>query len=217
MHPVYFTDVVRQFIGMKIPLGRYSFYKELGGHKLIFIHPPKTAGTSIAKAFRFPPPNPKYGIEKHNTAHEIKGIVGEAVWNDSFKFAFVRNPWSRLYSQYRYRINAGHIKPYRKDMEFNIWCQSVLSQRKLRNFKPQVEWLGMRERDLELDFVGRFENLESDLGRMSDLLDEDIEMPHLLAGGYSDNYQDVYDSSTIELVREVYREDIDNLGYDFAN
>ena len=55
----------------------------------IFIHINKTAGTSIGRAVGLP-------NKLHLTAREIIDRVGEEAWRKAYKFAFVRNPLSRL-------------------------------------------------------------------------------------------------------------------------
>jgi hypothetical protein len=74
---------------------------------------PKAAGTSIKKAlspycdvvredFLSAEEAEKYNIEKqyintlfyHLPASELKKIIGPVVWDEYFKFAFVRNPYN---------------------------------------------------------------------------------------------------------------------------
>jgi hypothetical protein len=87
--------------------------------KFIFIHIFKTAGTTITWAL-----DPflrwndialggtlfgekmniaykeRFGLLKHSSALQIKGIVGEAVWSSYFTFAFVRYPYTLMVSSY---------------------------------------------------------------------------------------------------------------------
>ena len=64
---------------------------------LIFIHIPRTSGTSIESAFN-------YVMDdiggKHLKASEIKKKVGINKWKSYFKFSIVRNPWERFASMY---------------------------------------------------------------------------------------------------------------------
>ena len=66
-------------------------------HKIIFIHIPRTSGTSIESAFDL---NMDKEGDKHLRASEIKKKTGSDKWNSYFKFSIVRNPWERFASMY---------------------------------------------------------------------------------------------------------------------
>ena len=88
-------------------------------HKFIFVHIPKTAGTSICAALdpllrwndiaiggtQFgeqiqPAFRERFGLHKHANARRIRAIVGDEVWSSFFTFAVVRHPYSRMVSFY---------------------------------------------------------------------------------------------------------------------
>ena len=88
---------------LKLKTIKYLFFKIIGinihypvkkGEKtdFIFVHIPKTAGTSIVDFLGL------YS-KKHLTLIQIKELVG-LDWYRSFKFSFVRNPYDRAVSQY---------------------------------------------------------------------------------------------------------------------
>ncbi len=62
--------------------------------KCIFIHIPKTAGSSIEVFFE------EYPRTQHVLATECLKEYGGKDWNRYYKFAFVRNPWDRVLSWY---------------------------------------------------------------------------------------------------------------------
>jgi hypothetical protein len=53
----------------------------------IFVHIPKTAGTSMCEALGLPETT-------HDTAVDLKRTLG-ARYDELYRFAFVRNPWDR--------------------------------------------------------------------------------------------------------------------------
>lgn len=94
-------------------------------HRAIFVHVPKTAGTSIAAllepALRWNDLilggtefgerlntvyRERFGLNKHMGARDIRRIVGNAVWTDYFSFAVVRHPYRRLVSFYNWQRAA---------------------------------------------------------------------------------------------------------------
>lgn len=90
-------------------------------HQFIFVHVPMSAGTSVTNALssftgvfdvelggteygeRIASPfAQRFGIGKHATSVEIQHLVGNQIWNEYFIFGFVRNPYSRVFSIYRF-------------------------------------------------------------------------------------------------------------------
>ena len=94
-------------------------------HRAIFVHVPKTAGTSItsllAPALRWndlvlggttfgeriqAAYKERFGLSKHARARDIRQVVGEEVWSGYFSFAIVRHPYARVVSFYNWKRGA---------------------------------------------------------------------------------------------------------------
>lgn len=213
---IHLQDLLRYITGGKVPLGRYPFFKKIGDRPLIFVHIPKTAGSSIARALNLSAPSPAFGIEKHYPAKEICRICGHDIWNEAFRFTCVRNPWARLFSHYNYRTNRGVTSQKGRNWDFNAWGKAVLGQRKLRNFRPQVEWIDVEPGYEEIDRIIRFENLEEEMKAIGNLLGQRIELPHLLKSGSVSNYTEIYDGELRDMVSHIFAGDIERFGYKFG-
>lgn len=74
------------------------YYKD---KKIIFIHITKSAGGSVQRAFRINGFEFDFA-EEHRTAQQHLEILGKNVFDECFKFSFVRNPWDRMVSIYFY-------------------------------------------------------------------------------------------------------------------
>ena len=223
----------------------------------IFVHIPKTAGRSVELFFMN-----KLDLDRENDAHREQllitdndipargteklshlsaseyvqcGHITQQEFSSFYKFSFVRNPWARLVSEYRYRNYLSH-KSF-KDFVMNK-LPAPGRDDKYRHIMPQTEMLYDREGNLLVDFVGKFECLQQDFGKVCDHLGfADSSLPHvnssdkksrelrrkirnfLYRNGESElrNYVDFYDTETREIVTSLYRADIENFGYNFAD
>ena len=81
----------------------FPLYKKLpNGKELLFIHLPKTAGTSINRTLQLPRPSDLWP-KKHYDFTSVKEVFPPEVLQRAFIFSIVRNPWDRLVSFYFYR------------------------------------------------------------------------------------------------------------------
>jgi hypothetical protein len=144
--------------------------------KLIFIHIPKNAGTSIIKAM---------GVENlymDKTIEEYKEHYQE-YWNSYTKFTVVRDPMDRFISAYKFArmkesgwfsatgeeglekhqhyeiCNLMNINEYisylhKNPKEFNRWTI------------PQTVILKNKNKEIEIDYLVRYENLLGDLQKI---------------------------------------------------
>jgi hypothetical protein len=81
--------------------------------------------------------------------------------------------------------------------------------------KPQTYWMKDFSGSIPLDFVGQFENLEGDFRAICAVLGTvQISLPHEIRGSGED-FRKYYDKESIDLITEVYREEIELLGYSF--
>jgi hypothetical protein len=70
----------------------------------IFIHVPRCAGTSVSSGLFGRPSG------THINARMFQTVYSRGEWERYFKFAFVRSPWDRLLSAFRYLRKGGSIE-----------------------------------------------------------------------------------------------------------
>jgi hypothetical protein len=191
-----------------------SYESEDPGYLFVWIN--KTAGVSVAKAI---------GVEKdrynHYTAAELQRILGRDTYDKMFTFAFVRNPWDKVYSEFRFRIWT-HQNELTPTASFADWVRATYVHRDPRYhdwpkmFLPQIEWLTDGDGRIAVDFIGRFENLQRDFDRICDSLGkEGISLTHENQSRKNCNYRDKYDDKTRSIVEDHFKADIDFFGYQF--
>jgi len=180
-------------------------------HKVVFVHIPRTGGTSIEKSFGFfyRGKNIKENIEKHLSSKQILKSIGINKWNKYFKFSFVRNPWD-------YMVSIFSMPNYRKGINIK---SGESFKHFLSKYKP-APWEKFNFHDYinkELDFVGKFENREKDLKIISKMIG--FKIKHKIHWRKTDHkhYSYYYDEETKSIVYEMFKEDILKYNYSFEN
>lgn len=211
-------------------------------HKFIFFHVTKAAGTSVKKALqnysqepeqfkiRRPPKllhnqlNPLYEMWEsclwHAKAKEVKKELTEEVYNNFYKFAFVRNPWDWQVSMYYFILKeTSHIRhELVKSMsgfeEYLEWVIDTKNPYPKGATKFQKDIITDYDGKLIVDFVGRYETLLQDFQYICQVLNIDASTPHLNSSNHRD-YRSYYNGKTRRIVEEYFQEDIELFGYTF--
>ncbi|CAH0527274.1 sulfotransferase family 2 domain-containing protein [Vibrio hippocampi] len=199
---------VRGFMGKKIVNEQYVKCKA------IFIHIPKAAGRSVAgEIFGNEKPGHYYSIDYFKEcSHKFESY---------YKFTFVRDPLDRISSSYHYLISGGGNevdkmfgeKLKRETLDFEDFVMNWLDDKKIRSwihFVPQYEYITI-EGDLSVDYVGRFENIESDFKEICLNLDIDKTLKHRNKGRVCKPKE--YSELVKEKIRSLYKLDYKLLGY----
>lgn len=196
-------------------------------NKCIFVHIPRCAGSSMERLLIG---KDWYHVDektKHLIASHARELYSE-YWNDYFKFSFVRNPWDRMVSMHKwgpfYGVKmkdekldiSGYIK--KLDSGVEIDKRTSYSSSKMKKIISDAIYLNILNE--ELDFIGKFENLNEDFIKLSDLMKLKInKLPTVKNYDKSKNekhYTEYYDDETRELVAEIYAKDIEYFGYEFG-
>ncbi|WP_419174090.1 sulfotransferase family 2 domain-containing protein [Desulfosediminicola sp.] len=209
---------------IKLKKGIYKGYTYtcFDNTKSIFVHIPKAAGISVCDSLY----NSFAG--GHTTLAEYEVIFSRKDFQNYFKFAFVRNPWDRLFSAYTFLRKGGFNEVDQKWMQDNIadykcfksFVMDWLSQdnvSKKVHFLPQSTMLkSLDGNGIGVDFVGRYENLEEDFNYVRERIRSGRKLVKLnQTNRFPGYYKEYYDSEMIKKVELIYKEDLDLLGYKY--
>ena len=181
---------------------------------VVFVHINKTGRTSIEQALglRF----------QHKTARELRDELGKRNWDRQFSFAFVRNPWDKVASHYRYRVKTNQTGMGTNPIAFTDWVRIAYGQKnpkyydQPKMFMPQVDWISDERGQIIVDFVGRFERLSEDFRTVCEKLGREAELPHLKETVRAD-YRKLYDDESAQIVRQWFAKDIEAFHYRFES
>jgi chondroitin 4-sulfotransferase 11 len=201
------------------------------GRKAIFVHVPKNAGTSITKALRRtgeykPPPyeSVDHDVEMRWMDGECRRVIraiGAGLWNECFTFAFVRNPWDRLVSGWKFTRQQGkHELSFAQFLtdppSLNTPQEPAALERAI-----STHWHAMPQSDhlvvdgvLAVDFVGRVETLEEDWQAISARIGCDGALPHANTSDRGE-YRSYYTADLRAIIDERLRIDATMFGYTF--
>jgi hypothetical protein len=196
--------------------------------QFLFVHVQQTGGSSVESALASAAPDAIRRFDdlpaaqdplknRHLFASDLKEYFDAEAWSNCYKFAFVRNPWSRLVSWYNTCIDRP-TTPFmrlvkRQGATFNDFL--MLSQgRAERVGFDQTEYITDSAGNLIVDFVGRFERIARDFRTVCDRLQVDVRLPHKHRGLAVD-YREYYNSASQKLVAGRCARDIAMFGYSF--
>jgi hypothetical protein len=193
---------------------------------LVFVHIPKTAGTSVrAGLATLPRTNPRryVRLRTHARAFEYRLALGEQRWRDYFSFAVVRNPFDLMVSSYfwwlekshKFRKLRGTRQRVRAMSDFGEFVRSDLGRGYINEYRGDIfDWISL-DGEIIVDHVARVETLADDWRVICDRVGVPAaELPRENTTTRGD-YRRYYDDQTAELVAARFHRTIDRFGYRF--
>jgi hypothetical protein len=210
-------------------------------HKCIFIHIPKSGGTSIEDIIwpstadrseenlwgglidQYSNKHQTGGLQ-HLLASQVKQEVGEEVFSKYYKFTFVRNPWDKAVSQYSYLKGRNDLRKLigiKENAEFKTYLDLIQKTIHVQ-WMPQSKFFLDNNGEKLVDFVGKLEDFDNNVHDVLDTLNirkgifqkKIRKIPHSKKSSRT-HYSDYYDKESKELVENIYGQDIELLGYSF--
>jgi hypothetical protein len=213
-------------------------------HKLIHIHIPKTAGTAIETYFneigdmKWSPESWVGQANKHGRWYEFQHLSLQELRilaNDAFdgymSFAVVRNPYTRMISDYLWRRWIQHQYPNSatrffdsfetflnaipKNINTNLWSHVLGADKKKANFvihiRPQYQYVSDSDGNCLVDEILKFERLHLDMAQLLKrygLSTNRIKSPQIK------DLKEYYNRARLDLVNEIYAKDFAYYSYE---
>lgn len=182
-------------------------------HKL-FIHIPKTGGTSVKAVI-----NPKYVLSSDRYKEHDPLFLLEQKYNLSnhYIFAVVRNPYTRAFSHYKHFNKINNFNYTFKEFLYIVWSGPYMSVEYLKSpdhmsFIHRTPMIFFNQcfyiksfKKYKVD-IFKFENLE----KLENILQTTL--PHFNKSNDSNSVE--YDDETVELIQNIYSEDFLTFDYD---
>ena len=194
-------------------------------YKFIFVHIQNNAGVSITNSL-MSIPNTREILSQHSFLSHLD----YEKYNDYYKFCIVRNPFDRLVSWYNMMIQKGIHNDFSRYLlqnsnnfsEFLKLTDKVNETNlgELSNYYPksisynQLDYISDKNGNLIIDYIGRFENLDSDYKTIANKLVFEIPLSKLNSIEHR-YYRTYYKDKDIEIVYNMYKRDIEYFGYEF--
>lgn len=200
----------------------------------VFIHIPCTAGRTIAKALenderrvtrRRIAGNALWGADYYHYTYEDLAHMGPNGWlRGRTIFTFIRNPWARALSRYRYLKTWNHNDPNRTinergyrppgPLSFEEWlCGDGPNSIHPLDCRPQTAWITDLGGLTRAHFIGRFDDLINDWATITRFLGVDVELPP--GRPQSNHYHKAYTPRAREKVERLFAADIARWSYKF--
>lgn len=182
----------------------------------IFIHIPKAAGLSLNYSLF----NNKGG--GHRFILDYSLIFSKSKFDNYYKFSFVRNPYDRLFSAFRF-LKSGGISSYDKTWSvvnlsnvssFEDFVLNWLSKDKLHSiihFYPQYEFVCDINGEIIVDKIFYFETIDKDFNTLCSILGINNNLN--FHNKTNSNIKEFYSEKMKEKVFLLYQKDFELFNY----
>jgi len=210
-------------------------------HKFLFVHIAKTGGTSVRAALRDCKWTDPYRIPlflcsrisaltrhrlgcklpRHAKAIAAYEMLPRELFDELFKFAFVRNPWDLQVSSYHHiRRERPHLLTGMDDFEtFLRW--KLDPDHKYHYIidtanELQSDYVMDLHGNIIVDYIGRYERLEDDFSEVCNRIGiRPRRLPRKRQAKDRTSYQAYYTDDTAQLIAKYFERDIEMFGYSF--
>ena len=209
------------------------------GRRYVFVHIPKTGGTSLALALedrakkddimlgdtpkarkrrrRLKGVQTRGRLWKHSTLADIDGLLPPGELEQLFAFTMVRNPWDRAVSYYHWLRGQSFDHPavrLAQELDFGWFLADPYIAQSLRSGQAASYMTRVDGVEQCAAYI-RVEHFATDAAPLFERLGFHLELPHINRSDRAEGYQQYYDDRLIRLVADYCGPDIDRFGYRF--
>lgn len=209
------------------------------GRSYIFVHIPKTGGTSLALALesramrddlmlgdtpkalkrrkKLKSVEARGRLWKHSTLADIEGLVSAEEIGQMLCFTLVRNPWDRMVSYYHWLKVQSFEHPAVGVARTLGFAEFLRAPAVTGPFKANPYSSYMRRSDGQVSHLLyiRLEQFEQDARPLFEHLGFEISLPRENQSTRARDYRSYYTAEDVQVVAEICSEDIAAFGYQF--
>ncbi|KUJ82281.1 sulfotransferase family 2 domain-containing protein [Ruegeria profundi] len=209
------------------------------GRRYVFVHIPKTGGTSLAQALedramkddilfgdtpkaikrrkRAKALTGKGRLWKHSTLADIDGVLSIDELQSLTTFTMVRNPWDRIVSYYHWLRVQRFDHPAVSLAQRLNFEEFVLHRDTVKSFRlnPARRYMTRADGVEQCQHYIRLEQFNQDANALFDHLGFNLTLPRLNRSQRQKDYRHYYTDRSASVVAEACNEDIARFGYAF--
>ncbi|MBT8152893.1 sulfotransferase family protein [Epibacterium ulvae] len=209
------------------------------GRRYLFVHIPKTGGTSLALALegramaddmmlgdtpkarkrrrRLNDVSTRGRLWKHSMRSDLEGLIAEDEMNSLFAFTLVRNPWDRMVSYYHWLQTQTFVHAavtLAQQLDFAAFLRHPLIQTALRE-NPAPRYMTGSDGVERCDLYIRVEYFAQDAQPLFEHLGFELSLPHSNQSARLRDWRGYYTDETVEIVRQISAVEITRFEYSF--
>lgn len=209
------------------------------GRRYIFVHIPKTGGTSLALALegramkddimlgdtpkalkrrrRVKDVRANGRLWKHSGLSDIEGLASRSEIEGFYTFTLVRNPWDRMVSYYHWLQQQDFEHPavdLSKALSFQDFLGHAQIEASLKSATYQSYMTDMRGVE-RCNLYVRLEHFETDAAPLFEHLGFRLKLPHENPSNRDRDYRRYYTEKDAARLGDICQVDIDRFGYRF--
>jgi len=189
-------------------------------NKYVFLHIPRTGGSLIENKLREKYSQDYSGIDKMGLSKQhymLDKLISNKDKNNIFVFTFVRNPFDRILSSYlNWTINNTsdfdkYIDMVKIVVENKLYLyKGAINTNDISHYIPMTSMIGNHK----LDFIGKFENYENDIKKLSEISDM-TNLNEIIINKRNIDYRTFYNERNKKIISELYKDDLKEFNYTF--